>query len=100
MFPRPLTPVPSTRKGAERSEPETERRRFCHRDRRQRCGKIHPAECGGRRVAGGRRQDPIDGVDVTRLGEHQRAAYIGRVFQDPMTGTAATMQIEENLALA
>ena len=42
----------------------------------------------------------IDGVDVTRLGEHQRAAYIGRVFQDPMTGTAATMQIEENLALA
>ena len=37
----------------------------------------------------------IDGVDVTRLGEHQRAAYIGRVFQDPMTGTAATMQIEE-----
>ena len=42
----------------------------------------------------------IDGVDVTRLSEHQRAAYIGRVFQDPMTGTAATMQIEENLALA
>ena len=37
----------------------------------------------------------IDGVDVTRLSEHQRAAYIGRVFQDPMTGTAATMQIEE-----
>ena len=36
----------------------------------------------------------IDGVDVTRLSEHQRAAYIGRVFQDPMTGTAATMQIE------
>ena len=33
----------------------------------------------------------IDGVDVTRLSEHQRAAYIGRVFQDPMTGTAATM---------
>ena len=42
----------------------------------------------------------IDGVDVTRLSEHQRAAYIGRVFQDPMPGTAATMQIEENLALA
>ena len=42
----------------------------------------------------------IDGVDVTRLSEHQRAAYIGRVFQDPMTGTAATMQIEENMALA
>ena len=42
----------------------------------------------------------IGGVDVTHLSEHQRAAYIGRVFQDPMTGTAATMQIEENLALA
>ncbi|MBU3820396.1 MAG: ABC transporter ATP-binding protein [Candidatus Faecalibacterium intestinavium] len=42
----------------------------------------------------------IDGVDVTRLSEYQRASYIGRVFQDPMTGTAATMQIEENLALA
>ncbi len=42
----------------------------------------------------------IDGVDVTRLPEHKRAKYIGRVFQDPMTGTAATMQIEENLALA
>lgn len=42
----------------------------------------------------------IDGVDVTKLSEHKRAQYIGRVFQDPMTGTAATMQIEENLALA
>ena len=42
----------------------------------------------------------IDGVDVTKLPEHKRAKYIGRVFQDPMTGTAATMQIEENLALA
>ena len=42
----------------------------------------------------------IDGVDVTGLQEHKRAKYIGRVFQDPMTGTAATMQIEENLALA
>lgn len=42
----------------------------------------------------------IDGVDVTGLSEHKRAKYIGRVFQDPMTGTAATMQIEENLALA
>ena len=42
----------------------------------------------------------IDGVDVTHLPEHQRAKYIGRVFQDPMMGTAATMQIEENLALA
>ena len=42
----------------------------------------------------------IDGKDITRLPEHKRAAYIGRVFQDPMMGTAATMQIEENLALA
>ena len=42
----------------------------------------------------------IDGVDVTHLPEYQRAKYIGRVFQDPMMGTAATMQIEENLALA
>ena len=42
----------------------------------------------------------IDGVDVTHLPEYKRAKYIGRVFQDPMMGTAATMQIEENLALA
>ena len=42
----------------------------------------------------------IGGVNVTRLSEHKRAKYIGRVFQDPMLGTAATMQIEENLALA
>ena len=42
----------------------------------------------------------IDGVDVTSLPEYKRAKYIGRVFQDPMMGTAATMQIEENLALA
>lgn len=42
----------------------------------------------------------IDGVDVTKLPEHKRAKYLGRVFQDPMTGTAASMGIEENLALA
>ena len=42
----------------------------------------------------------IDGTDVTNLSEHRRANLLGRVFQDPMTGTAATMQIEENLALA
>ena len=42
----------------------------------------------------------IDGNDVTRLPEYRRAQYIGRVFQDPMMGTAASMQIEENLALA
>jgi len=39
-------------------------------------------------------------VDVTHLPDYKRAAYIGRVFQDPMMGTAATMWIEENLALA
>ena len=42
----------------------------------------------------------IDGIDVTNLPEHKRAKFVGRVFQDPMTGTAATMQIDENLALA
>ena len=42
----------------------------------------------------------IDGQDVTGLPEHKRAKFLGRVFQDPMTGTAATMQIQENLALA
>lgn len=42
----------------------------------------------------------IDGEDITALPEHKRAKYIGRVFQDPMTGTAATMQIDENLSLA
>lgn len=42
----------------------------------------------------------IDGSDVTKLSEHRRAGSIGRVFQDPMMGTAANMGIEENLALA
>ena len=42
----------------------------------------------------------IDGMDVTHLPEYKRAKFIGRVFQDPMMGTAATMQIEENMALA
>ena len=42
----------------------------------------------------------IDGVDITKLSEHKRAPYLGRVFQDPMTGTAATMSIEENMAIA
>ena len=42
----------------------------------------------------------IDGEDVTKLPEYRRAKYLGRVFQDPMTGTAATMEIQENLALA
>ena len=42
----------------------------------------------------------VDGEDITNLPEHKRAKYFGRVFQDPMTGTAADMQIEENMALA
>lgn len=52
---------------------------------------VYPVDCGN---------IIIDGVDVTKLPEHKRAKYIGRVFQDPMTGTAASMQIVENLALA
>lgn len=52
---------------------------------------VYPVDCG---------QIIIDGVDVTKLPEYKRAKYIGRVFQDPMTGTAADMQIDENLALA
>ncbi|MCM1111878.1 MAG: ABC transporter ATP-binding protein [Muribaculum sp.] len=42
----------------------------------------------------------IDGTDITNLAEHKRAPYLGRVFQDPMTGTAATMDIEENMSIA
>lgn len=42
----------------------------------------------------------IDGIDVTAMPEHRRAKFLGRVFQDPMLGTAADMNIEENLALA
>ena len=52
---------------------------------------VYPVDCG---------KIIVDGVDVTRLPEYKRAKYLGRVFQDPMTGTAADMQIEENLALA
>ena len=52
---------------------------------------VYPVDCGS---------IVIDDVDVTRLPEYKRAKYLGRVFQDPMTGTAADMQIEENLALA
>ena len=55
-------------------------------------------------VAGTLRADSgtvrIDGRDVTRLSEHQRARYIGRVFQNPAAGTAPHMTIEENLAMA
>ncbi|MEF2734059.1 MAG: ABC transporter ATP-binding protein [Blautia sp.] len=42
----------------------------------------------------------VDGVDLTRLSEHKRAVHLGRVFQDPMIGTASTMSIEENMAIA
>ena len=42
----------------------------------------------------------VNGTDITRLPEHKRANYLGRVFQDPMIGTAATMSIEENMAVA
>lgn len=42
----------------------------------------------------------VDGTDITKLPEHKRAQFLGRVFQDPMQGTAADMWIEENLALA
>lgn len=42
----------------------------------------------------------INGADITNLPEHKRAPWLGRVFQDPMTGTAATMDIEENMAIA
>ena len=52
---------------------------------------VYPVDCGTIK---------IDGIDVTRLAEYKRAKYLGRVFQDPMNGTAANMQIDENLALA
>ena len=42
----------------------------------------------------------LDGIDISQLPEHRRSRYLGRVFQDPMRGTAADMQIDENLALA
>ena len=42
----------------------------------------------------------VDGINITGEPEFKRAAYLGRVFQDPMTGTAATMEIQENLAMA
>jgi len=52
---------------------------------------VYPVDCGS---------IVVDGDDITHLPEHKRAMYLGRVFQDPMIGTAADMQIEENLALA
>lgn len=42
----------------------------------------------------------IDGIDISKLPEHKRASYLGRVFQDPNMGTAANMSIEENMELA
>lgn len=50
-----------------------------------------PVDCG---------EIVLDGKVITRLPEHKRAVYLGRVFQDPMMGTAPSMQIDENLALA
>lgn len=52
---------------------------------------VYPADCGTIK---------IDGEDITKLPEYKRAKYLGRVFQDPMTGTAANMEIQENLAIA
>ena len=53
---------------------------------------VFPPERGGKVI--------INGTDVTGLGEYKHAAYVGRVYQDPHTGTAAKMTIEENLAMA
>lgn len=52
---------------------------------------VYPVDCGS---------IVIDGKDVTKLPEYKRAKYLGRVFQDPMMGTSATMEIAENLAIA
>ena len=52
---------------------------------------VYPVDCGTIK---------IDGEDITKLPEYKRAKYLGRVFQDPMTGTAANMEIQENLAIA
>ena len=52
---------------------------------------VWPVDCG---------QILIDGKDISALPEHKRAPYLGRVFQDPMTGTVADMEIIENLAIA
>ena len=52
---------------------------------------VYPIDCG---------KIVIDGVNISRDPEYKRAKYIGRVFQDPMRGTAAGMEIQENLALA
>jgi len=53
---------------------------------------VYPPERGSRII--------INGKDITNLSEHKHAQYVGRVYQDPHTGTAAKMTIEENLSLA
>lgn len=52
---------------------------------------VYPIDCG---------TIWLDNINISRMKEHKRAAYLGRVFQDPMMGTAADMEIQENLALA
>ena len=52
---------------------------------------VYPIDCG---------KIVIDGVNISQEPEYKRARYIGRVFQDPMRGTAANMEIQENLAMA
>ena len=52
---------------------------------------VYPMDCG---------KIVLNGVNISRWPEYKRAKYLGRVFQDPMMGTAASMQIEENLSLA
>lgn len=52
---------------------------------------VYPVDCG---------EILLDDINVTKLSEHRRAKYLGRVFQDPMTGTASSMEIAENLAIA
>ena len=100
---RPSTPAPSTKRWRCSGLNLTSGRgRFRHRHRRQRRGQIHACSTPWR--ASGpwiRAASSSTAQDVTApAGASSAPTYIGRVFQDPMMGTAATMQIEENLALA
>ena len=90
-FIRPSTPAPSTpRRALNGLSSDAERRRLRHRHRRQRRGQVHDAQRHRRHVLWSTSgKIIIDGSDVTNLPEHKRAAFIGRVFQDPMMGTAA-----------
>ena len=63
-------------------------------------GKSTLLNARGRLVLRRRGHDRLDGTDITRWPEHRRATFIGRVFQNPFSGTAPTMTIAENLALA